>query len=142
MRPQYHFRDSPDGLRAWNVQRLVELSRALPVRLVALDSISELDEPYWYQAHDAQPTCRHIIEHIRLVNAADLSYPVILCADGRLMDGMHRVVKAALAGLGEIKAVRFPVTPEPDYIGIGADDLPYDEETFFSVARGDHMASK
>lgn len=127
MRPQYHLREGPDGLQAWSVRRLIELSEALPVQSVPLDSIRELDEPYWFQGHDVEPTCRRIIEHMRLVEAADLAYPVILCADGRLMDGMHRVVKAVLEGRTEIQAVRFLSTPEPDHIGVSPDDLLYDD---------------
>jgi diguanylate cyclase (GGDEF)-like protein len=50
-----------------------------------------------------------------LIQKADLSYPVILSADGRLMDGGHRISKAWLSGLTTINAVRFPVDPEPDY---------------------------
>ncbi len=47
MRRQYHFRDSPQGLRAWSIQRLVELSRGLVPQQVQLSAIGELDEPFW-----------------------------------------------------------------------------------------------
>lgn len=57
----------------------------------------------------------------------DLAYPIILSSDGRIMDGMHRVCKALLENRTEIDAVRFRHDPEPDYIGIHPDDLPYDE---------------
>ncbi len=40
---------------------------------------------------------------------------------------MHRVVKALLEGLTSIQAYHLPVLPEPDYIGVHPDDLPYDE---------------
>ncbi len=42
------------------------------------------------------------------------------------MDGMHRVAKAVLAGLKTIEAVRFEQDPEPDFIDVYPDDLPYD----------------
>jgi len=32
------------------------------------------------------------------------------------MDGGHRVAKAWLAGLPTVRAVRFPIDPEPDYL--------------------------
>ncbi|WP_221406887.1 hypothetical protein [Empedobacter brevis] len=64
---------------------------------------------------------------MRLVNKADLVYPIIICPDGKLVDGMHRVVKALLEGLTSIQAYHLPVLPEPDYIGVHPDDLPYDE---------------
>ena len=39
---------------------------------------------------------------------------------------MHRVCKALLQGFDDIEAVRFAQDPEPDYIGVHPDDLPYD----------------
>jgi hypothetical protein len=41
------------------------------------------------------------------------------------MDGMHRVAKALMQGQTAIQAVQFSQDPEPDFIGIDADDLPY-----------------
>ncbi|WP_229029091.1 hypothetical protein [Flavobacterium sp. SLB02] len=41
------------------------------------------------------------------------------------MDGMHRVIKALLEGHLEIQAIQFESTPEPDFINIPVDDLPY-----------------
>jgi hypothetical protein len=43
------------------------------------------------------------------------------------MDGMHRVVKALLTGRATIDAVRFTADPEPDYIDVDPNQLPYDE---------------
>lgn len=65
------------------------------------------------------------IEHMALVQAADLTYPIILSASGEVMDGMHRVAKAVLEGRTEIDAVQFPRDPDPDYVGRGPTDLPY-----------------
>lgn len=124
LRPQYHFRDSPDGLRAWDVRKLVRLTETLPIIDVPLATISELEETYWYD-HGTRPTTRSIADHTALILAADLKYPIILCTQGRLMDGMHRVAKAYLEGRAFIKAVRLSPTPEPDYIGVAPDDLPY-----------------
>src|SRR5208282_2414545 len=117
LRAQYHFRMSPQGLCAWDVGRLVELSRPLPVERVLLSDIRELDEPYWAGNGDRRLTCRDIVDHARLISDCDLAYPVILSADGRVMDGMHRICKALLDGRTEIEAVRFEQGPEPDYIG-------------------------
>jgi hypothetical protein len=47
MRAQYHFRQLPQGLCAWNVYHLVESSSTLPRERVPLSAIRELDEPYW-----------------------------------------------------------------------------------------------
>jgi hypothetical protein len=121
MRKQYNFWPSDGGVDAWDVDRLVELSRHLPVKQLPLTSIRELDTAYW-----SQPlTVRDVVDHVRLVQAVDLSYPIILGEDGRVMDGMHRVVRALLEGRETIAAVRFDVQPEPDYRNCDPDTLPY-----------------
>lgn len=124
MRKQYHFRPSPDGLYAWDVDRLVKLSSALPVKSIALKQIAELDEPYWFSSGD-EPTCRRIAEHFKLMLEADLQYPIILCADGRLMDGMHRATKALALGRTDILSVRFDRTPTADFVDVQPGDLAY-----------------
>ena len=125
MRAQYHARPSPRGRLVWDVRRLVRLAEGLPVVEVPLAAIRELDEPYWFD--DDVPTVRDVAEHARLVGEADLRHPILLCADGRVMDGMHRVAKALLEGRATIRAVRFPETPLPDHVGVDLDALPYDD---------------
>lgn len=127
MRTQYHFRRSPRGLCAWDVHRLIEQSRGLARERVPLSAIRELDEPHWANEHVRQLTCREITGHARLILDCDLAFPIILSRDGRVMDGMHRICKALLQGLEDIEAVRFVNDPEPDYIGVHPDDLPYSE---------------
>jgi hypothetical protein len=127
MRTQYHFRRSPQGLCAWNVHRLVEQARALPCERVPLSAIRELNEPYWCNEGTRTLTCRQVVDHASLMLESDLAFPIILSSDGRVMDGMHRVCKTLLEDRTEIEAVRFIHDPEPDYIGIHPDDLPYDE---------------
>jgi hypothetical protein len=123
MRKQYYFRPSPQGLLAWDVDRLVLLSRDLPVRAVALSEIAELDARMF--GDDDVPTWRALVEHIRLIDAADLAYPIILAANGEVMDGRHRLAKALREGRATIDAVQFTVDPAPDYVGKQPDELPY-----------------
>ena len=123
MRKQYHFRPSESGLRAWDVDRLVALTKHLEAESVPVSSIRELDEPYW-----GSMTCREVAEHAHLINECDLRFPIILSSDGRVMDGMHRVLKAVIQGESQILAVRFAHDPEPDYVGVDPKDLPYEEE--------------
>ncbi len=125
MRKQYHFRASPSGLRAWDVDRLVELTQGLPGHRVPLASIREIDEAYWSNEGTTQLTCRNVVEHARLMQDCDFVHPVILSRDGRVMDGMHRICKALLLGLDDIEAVRFEDDPAPDHVGVHPDDLPY-----------------
>ena len=125
MRKQYHFRPSKQGYDAWDVDRLVELTKNFEPLEVKLDSIQEIDESFWFGGPNDNPTCRAIAEHAKLIQEANLTHPIILSSDGRIMDGMHRVVKALLAGNYTIKAVKFNQDPEPDYENVYPDDLPY-----------------
>lgn len=125
MRKQYYFRSSRRGLLAWDVDRLVDLSRNLPRKLVRLADVRELDEPWC--GEDERPTWRAMVEHVKLIDAADLSFPIILSAAGAVMDGRHRVAKALWQGRTEVEAVQFDEDPAPDHVGVGPDDLPYGE---------------
>lgn len=123
MRKQYYFRPSEHGLLAWDVDRLVQLSSDLPRLQIALSELRELDEGL---ADDSERlTWRTVVEHMKLIEEADLAYPIILSATGAVMDGRHRVAKALLEGRERIEAVRFAEDPPPDHIGRGPDALPY-----------------
>lgn len=125
MRQQYHFHRRADGLAAWDVHRLVKLAAQLPVQSVDPDQFAELERNYWFEGADPA-TPRAVIEHIRLIDACDLSYPIILASDGRVMDGMHRICKAILLRQPHVNAVQFAHDPEPDYTNCNPEDLPYD----------------
>jgi len=127
IRAQYFFRHSDEGLLAWDVRRLVELTCDFPIEQIQLADIAELDETHWYGLEGDSPTCRSLLQHMQLIDEADLGYPVILDQDGRVMDGMHRVCRAARDGIDRIPAVRFNVNPEPDFVGRDPDELPYDD---------------
>ena len=123
MRKQYFFRRSTAGLLAWDVERLIELSHVCPVHAVTVDAIGELDRPW--SGDDEPRTWRQLIAHMRLVEDADLAYPIILEANGDVMDGRHRIAKAALLGRATIDAVRFAIDPPPDHVGRRPEDLQY-----------------
>jgi hypothetical protein len=72
-------------------------------------------------------TPRVVAAHVRLTNEVDVQYPIILGSDGRVMDGMHRVLRALVEGREFIDAVQFDVDPEPDYLDVMPHELPYPE---------------
>jgi hypothetical protein len=112
--PEQHSRTVPGGRGFYFTERLWKLAEDLPVEVVPIDTIREFDQDCWF---DGGPvTCRMVAQHADRIQKADLRYPVILSADGRLMDGGHRIAKAWLSGSLTIDAVRFSVDPEPDYI--------------------------
>ncbi len=72
---------------------------------------------WWAYGHEL-PTPRAIVEHVRLMDAADLRWPVILSGDGRVMDGMHRIAQALRLGHTHVAAVRFAQESPPDPVGM------------------------
>ena len=125
LRMQYHLRDSAGGTLAWDVHRLIARARELPVQQLPLAQIAELDENHWF-AHGELPAPRALLQHWQLADAADLRFPILLSAEGRVMDGMHRILKALRLGHTHIAAQQFVQTPAPDFVGVHPDELPYD----------------
>ena len=125
MRQQYHIRQVGEDTHVWDVNRLLRLHANVPTQAVALSQIAEIQQAYWFP--NTHPTTADIVEHMRLIEAADLAYPILMDAEGKLMDGMHRVAKALLAGHSHIHAQLLPQTPAPDFINVDVDSLPYDD---------------
>jgi hypothetical protein len=120
MRPQYHFRKVGDDTHIWRVEPLLKRSFT-PLDLM-INRIAEIYEPYWF--HDTVPTCISVMEHAAQAQRADLSYPILICEDHRIIDGMHRVMKAMSEGKHTIRAHQIDL-PTPDYKNMHPDDLPY-----------------
>jgi hypothetical protein len=113
-----NFINITDGVkRVWNVERIWQIANTLPVKEVPLESISNLDEVSWFgDGPNDAPTCRRVADHAKRIYEADFEHPVILSAEGWVMDGMHRVCKAYLLGWQTVKAVQFDQNPEPDQV--------------------------
>ena len=126
VRKQYHFWPGAKGMDAWDVDRLIELSRGLPVTDVPIERIGEVDSVYWFDGNRERPTVRRVVDHLRLIHEVDPAYPIILGPDGRVMDGMHRIARALLEGRETIAAVRLAILPDPDHRDCRPEDLPYD----------------
>ncbi len=109
-----HSRPVAGGRGHWLTENLWSAATDLPVYQVRITDIPELDEDCWFDGRG--PTCREVAEHARRIHNADLSQPVIFGADGRLMDGGHRIARAWLDGLSEVRAVRFVTDPDPDWV--------------------------
>lgn len=112
--PEKHSHLIATGRGYWWTERLWDLARELPAIAVPIDDIQEFDLDCWFNG--VAPTCREVAVHARRINEADLSHPFILAADGRLMDGGHRIAKAWLQGQTKVSAVQFADDPEPDWI--------------------------
>jgi hypothetical protein len=100
---------------AWSMARL--RGRDLPARRVAVEELAWLfDLPLWqmngtrFQVSPSQVRAdpARFPDHMRRVMASDLGYPIHLVEHrGRLvlLDGYHRLLKAAVEGRAEIDAV-------------------------------------
>lgn len=113
--PEKHSRSTAAGRAVWYTERLWRLAHDLPVRMIAIADVAELDQDCWFGSSHT-PTCRAVAEHAQRIWDADMAYPIILSADGQLMDGGHRLAEAWLLGLTEIPAVQFVSDLEPDYV--------------------------
>lgn len=82
---------------------------------VRLDELNILDEVVWFGGpKDVLPTVRRVAERARDIFAAELSYPIIMTADGAILDGAHRIARAYLQGVSTLPAVVIDGLPEPD----------------------------
>ena len=102
-----------DGTHRWNARTLWKAAEGLPssrvpvAKLLAergsrIESLGPLD----------------LLDEMRRVQRARLSFPLILTPDGFIADGWHRLLKAALRNLKFVRAVRLVKMPPPD----GPDD--------------------
>ncbi len=115
--PQILFSDlKTDGtIDYWRVESLWEASKTLPIITVKIADFPDMDEVLWFGGpKDIQPTCREVTKHSKQIQEADLSYPIVLSADGEVWDGMHRMASATLQGITELPAVQFTENPKPD----------------------------
>lgn len=96
--------------KVWVVSNLVERAKGLEPFDLPLAAVY-VGSAVW----DAVTSPYEMAQHMRRVMDVDTSKPVILDQEGFIMDGWHRVVRALIDGKPTIKAVRFEVTPEPDY---------------------------
>lgn len=110
----YSDRQEDGTVLAWEVERLWELTKRFPRKCVPLSEIHDFDLVTWFDDTQHLPTCRAVAEHARKIMQAEFEHPVILSAQGYVMDGMHRVAKAWLLGHETIEAVQFDEDPEPD----------------------------
>ena len=113
-----------DGRGEWDVPRLWALAAGLPVTEMDPEGFREWDQ--WGWDDPERLALRHVVEHMRRILAADMAYPVIVSAEGNVMDGCHRIARAALDGTN-VRMVRFGVTPEPDRLDKSQPELRHED---------------
>jgi hypothetical protein len=102
--------------KIWKKETLFEKSKNLIPYEVSVNNFSELNEIVWFGGpNNVKPSTINIAIHAKRIMLADLKYPIIISAEGRVMDGMHRLCKAWIEKKEKILAVKFDITPEPDF---------------------------
>ena len=96
--------------KAWRVSRLIFLAQELTPFNISMKALNI------YNVYPEAKDTQDFISHMKKVLDSDLSHPIILDAEGYIMDGRHRVLKALFEGVTKIKAVRFDKTPPCCYI--------------------------
>lgn len=101
-----------NGENAYAVEDLWEAVADLPIYEVPIIGMNTNLQPWDNIGEDF-----HLfLKHVRLVNNADLSYPIILDPDGNIADGRHRLAKAIIEGHTTIKVQRLVTMPESSYV--------------------------
>lgn len=108
--------EDDDNLYFWSAKRLWQLAATEPVILISLDDFDWTNDNFQFNLPTDTLYWRDIGDQAKQILAADLSYPIIISANGNVMDGMHRILKAYVFNLPSIPAVRFAVTPSPDRV--------------------------
>lgn len=110
--PEWKFDDSQSITiqgRKYNVHAAIFAARDLPVTEVPIEQV------YMAFCSPAEDTFRSFLAHAKMVNDADLSYPLLYNENGALIDGKHRLGKAMLTGEKIIRMKRFLVDPPSIY---------------------------
>ena len=117
-------------MKIWDVPTLWKEAENLPVFSVVIDNLEELDRVAWYGSdeHSGRLTVRQVINHAKQIQDADPNEPILLSAEGKVLDGFHRITKANMLALSHIPAKQFSKDPEP----IRVVDIPdYIYKTYF-----------
>lgn len=100
--------------KMWKVENLVKYADTLPSYMKPLSELRALVFESGFPGLSQNPTYAELAYHTRVSVEADLSFPIILGEDGRIVDGHHRVLKALIEGKTHILCVQFVLDPEPD----------------------------
>ncbi len=108
--------ETETGIEAWDVFALWAAAKSLKPQLVPCSKFDLAIQKWINFETEVAPDGRRIaqfdVDHFRRIKEADLTYPIILSANGNIMDGMHRLIKCYLTGQ-PVQFVQFTITPEP-----------------------------
>ena len=106
----------------WRVNTLIKAAEGLDVTKFYLDQISPTQPITWHT-----DVVYDFVVHLHRIFKTDLSVPIILRADGCVMNGWHRIIRAIYEEKEYILAKRFIENPKPDFV------LPIDHPAILRV---------
>jgi len=101
--PANNYYHCPVGNGMVTVERLIELAEGLEVYDMDVRSVHIGCTPFGLDALTPYSLAHHAIR----VGSVDITKPVIVNADGYIMDGWHRIARALIDGRTHIPAKRF-----------------------------------
>ena len=100
-----------DEVHFWHVPDVQVAAQGLPVCNVSTDQF-DLDIDAWF-GEACDPTIKNVVHHMKYIQDADMTNPIILSAEGHVLDGLHRLAKCLLDGVPNVPARQFAVNPPP-----------------------------
>jgi len=99
--------------KTYLVSDLLKAASSLPVEEVELPNLPGIEEIFETWPWDEGWTLREFIQHLTRTQDADMNSPILLAPDGAVLDGYHRICKAAVTGEETLKVVRLIFMPKP-----------------------------
>ena len=96
----------------WHVEKL----KRLPIgQSNVKELIEKIGNGTWFGPEE-KPTIKAFLIHVERALKADLSFPLLISSDGKVLDGSHRLMAAYIKGIETLPTVKFEREPEPDYV--------------------------
>lgn len=102
------------GDKLWYVKSLIDSSSILETKTMNIEELNCIKNNVPLIKRPV--THLELAYHARVASVANLSYPIILFADGSCADGHHRIQRALMEGKTTIKYKQFTINPKPDRI--------------------------
>jgi len=100
-----------DKVYKWHVPELQAAAVNIPVKIARVDQFN-LEVDAWF-GEACQPTIANVVHHMKYIRDADLCKPLLLSAEGHVLDGLHRLAKCMLDEIQIIKCQQFEINPKP-----------------------------
>jgi len=125
---QINTHTSEYGNKVYDIYALRNYAESLPVEIIPIESLSEAVGPeytYWLDQNGVMFGPSEILkdwevaqsnplwqEHISKLKRVNIDTPIWLAPDGTVFDGVHRLTRAFIEGVKEIKVRKFKEIPE------------------------------